>query len=67
MKSRTRKKIAPKELNDFLKMQRSEAEAVEIYSRLISPASTGPNAKILARLAKEEERHYDLQIGRAHV
>ena len=63
MTSRTRKKIAPEELNDFLEMQRSEAEAVEIYSRLLGPNSADPNAKVLARLSKEEERHYALLKG----
>jgi len=63
MTSRARKKIAPEELNDFLEMQRSEAEAVEIYSRLMGPKSADPNAKVLARLSKEEERHYALLKG----
>ncbi len=47
-------------MKDFIAMQRSEAEAVEIYSRLLGPESSDPNVKILYRLAKEEERHYKL-------
>ncbi len=50
-------------MNDFLAMQRSEAEAVAIYSRLLGPKSDDPNAKVLAQLAKEEKRHYALLKG----
>lgn len=60
MKPPTRKKIPPAEMKDFIAMQRSEAEAVEIYSSLLGLKSEDPNAKVLNRLAKEEERHYKL-------
>ncbi len=60
MKQRARKKITASEMKDFLAMQRSEAEAVIIYSMLIKPKTGDKNARVLLQLAKEEKRHYAL-------